>query len=260
MHSSLLSLPSIFHPQSKTPPFHGSVPFLEIPPVGFSQKSLPLPFQSFRKKGVLTMRDRSKNRKPLQRGRISIEAIQTVQSLKRAKKNDPNSLDLVFQSKVSRLLKQDLIAVLRELQRQGEGLLALQVFQDIQKEHWYKPQLLIYADMIAVLANNGLFDKVELLFSHLRIESLGLEHDVEGFNAILRTLFEYSIFQTAMDCFHLMKEVGCEPDESTFRILINGFESKGEERLSAIFRQEGEKYFGRPLEVLEREDIVLTSH
>uniref|UniRef100_A0A2P2JGE1 Uncharacterized protein MANES_15G113700 n=1 Tax=Rhizophora mucronata TaxID=61149 RepID=A0A2P2JGE1_RHIMU len=70
------------------------------------------------------------NRKPLQRGRdLSIEAIQAVQALKRTWSSVPNSpnLDHVLRSKFSRLLKFDMIAVLRELLRQNRCLLALKV-------------------------------------------------------------------------------------------------------------------------------------
>eukprot|EP00262_Sarcandra_glabra_P009019 TRINITY_DN22994_c0_g1_i1.p1 TRINITY_DN22994_c0_g1~~TRINITY_DN22994_c0_g1_i1.p1 ORF type:complete len:240 (-),score=42.17 TRINITY_DN22994_c0_g1_i1:77-796(-) len=231
---------------------------LEIRPLGFSGVSPPVRFPTSNMGFItitITMRDRRKNRKPLQRGRnLSIEAIQTVQALKRSK-STTDSLDLVFQSKVKRLLKFDLIAVLRELQRQNEAILALQVFEDVRKEHWYKPQVSVYADMIAVLASNGLFEKVELLFSYMKMESL--DADTAGFNGLLRTLMEFNITQTSMECFYLMKEVGCEPDESTFRILINGFESKGEDGLSAIVRQEAEKYFGGSLEFLEEEETAV---
>lgn len=78
---------------------------------------------------VIKMRDRSKNRKPLQRGRnLSIEAIQAVQALKRAHlQNYSHSLNQVFESKFRRLLKFDMMAVLRELLRQNQCLLALKV-------------------------------------------------------------------------------------------------------------------------------------
>lgn len=76
----------------------------------------------------ITMRDRSKNRKPLQKGRnLSIEAIQTVQALKRAAKHSDVSLEQVYDNNFRRLLKFDMIAVLRELLRQNQCLLALKV-------------------------------------------------------------------------------------------------------------------------------------
>ncbi|KAJ0595014.1 putative tetratricopeptide-like helical domain superfamily, protein THYLAKOID ASSEMBLY 8 [Helianthus annuus] len=76
----------------------------------------------------VTMRDRSKNRKPLQKGRnLSIEAIQTIQSLKRAYKSSADNQQQVIDSKFSRLLKFDMMAILRELLRQDHCVLALMV-------------------------------------------------------------------------------------------------------------------------------------
>lgn len=73
------------------------------------------------------MRDKSKNRKPLQKGRnLSIEAIQTIQALKRASKF-ADKQEQVIHSKFTRLLKFDMMAILRELLRQEQSLLALMV-------------------------------------------------------------------------------------------------------------------------------------
>lgn len=93
------------------------------------------------KAGTVTMRDRSKNRKPLQKGRnLSIEAIQAIQALKRVSKasiihddvsrgggGERESLETVFRSKIRRLVKFDMMAVLKELQNQNEPYLALKV-------------------------------------------------------------------------------------------------------------------------------------
>lgn len=65
-------------------------------------------------------------RKPMWRSRVlSPEAIQAVQSLKLAAKS-PDKLEGVFKTRISRLLKADLLDTLSELQRQNE-LVALQV-------------------------------------------------------------------------------------------------------------------------------------
>lgn len=56
---------------------------------------------------------------------LSTEAIQVVQSLKLAKSSI--KLEEVFSSRVSRLLKSDLLDTLAELQRQGELDLTLKV-------------------------------------------------------------------------------------------------------------------------------------
>ncbi|KAG8064780.1 hypothetical protein GUJ93_ZPchr0004g38798 [Zizania palustris] len=81
-----------------------------------------------RSAAVITMRDRSKNRKPTQRGRyLSTEAIQAVQSLKRAAlRGAPSAAAVPMEPTLRRLLKADMVAVFRELAAQGEALLALQ--------------------------------------------------------------------------------------------------------------------------------------
>ncbi|KAL7237197.1 hypothetical protein ACSBR1_020294 [Camellia fascicularis] len=208
-------------------------------------------------------RDRSKNRKPLQRGRnLSIEAIHTLQSLKRtnhqhqdssSSSSSSSSLELVFASKFKRLLKNDMMAVLRELLRQNQCLLALKVFEDIQEEYWYKPQVSLYAEIISALGCNGLYERVELLVVQLKMET-SLEPETVAFNALLKKLMNFNMTGLAMECFYLMKSLGCEPDKSSFRILINGLESKGEVGLSSNVRQEAEKFYGKSLEFLEEKE------
>lgn len=64
---------------------------------------------------------------------MSTEAIHAVQALKIARKaEEPASsnfgkVDQVFKSRIGRLIKTDLLAVLAELQRQNHWELALQV-------------------------------------------------------------------------------------------------------------------------------------
>jgi len=75
---------------------------------------------------VCGLRDKNRPRKPLWRGRImTTEAIQAVQALKRANKYNQDNLDHVYITRVSRLLKDDLLAALKELQRQNEYELAI---------------------------------------------------------------------------------------------------------------------------------------
>ncbi|KAK1305786.1 hypothetical protein QJS10_CPA10g00067 [Acorus calamus] len=89
--------------------------------------------------------------------------------------------------------------------------------------------------MITVLASNGLYEKVKVLCSYLKSEDL--EADIEGFNYVLVTLMDFGITKTAMECFRMIKLVGWEPDESTFKILINGLESNGESNVSEFVRE-----------------------
>ncbi|KAL3731031.1 hypothetical protein ACJRO7_027974 [Eucalyptus globulus] len=207
----------------------------------------------------VSMRDRSKNRKPLQRGRsLSIEAIQAVQALKRASGKGPRSLELARRSTFGRLLKRDMVEVLRELLRQSRCDLALKVFEDIRKEYWYKAQVLLYAEMFSVFAGNGLFEDVKLLYLYLRTED-NIEPHLEGFNSVLRTFISFSLVELAADCYYFMKEIGCEPDRSSFRILINGLESMGEQVASAKLREEAQKYYGDLEFLQETEEMICQS-
>ncbi|KAL3641779.1 hypothetical protein CASFOL_012594 [Castilleja foliolosa] len=231
--------------------------------VGTQMKSIRLNFQ---KSGSMTMmigivmRDRSKNRKPLQKGRsLSIEAIQTVQALKRATKQQSEvALEQVFDMKLRRLLKLDMIAVLRELLRQDQCFLALKVFEDVRKEDWYRPQLFLYAEMVTVLGRNELLDKVELLIQTLKAES-NLKPDLEGFKVLIESLTSLNLSGLAVECFYLMKSLSCDPDRLLFKILIDGLESNGESDLLAVIKQDAEKYYGKFIDFLEEEETDMST-
>uniref|UniRef100_A0A1D1Y6F0 Pentatricopeptide repeat-containing protein At2g35130 n=1 Tax=Anthurium amnicola TaxID=1678845 RepID=A0A1D1Y6F0_9ARAE len=109
--------------------------------------------------------------------------------------------------------------------------------------------------MITVLARNGLLKQIELVCSFLKMESWG--PDTEGFNSLLRTLLHLGFIHTTMDCFRLMKLWESDPDESTFRILINGLESKGEMYISVTVREEAQKLFGTSLHFLEEDEEMV---
>uniref|UniRef100_A0A0E0KRV0 Pentacotripeptide-repeat region of PRORP domain-containing protein n=1 Tax=Oryza punctata TaxID=4537 RepID=A0A0E0KRV0_ORYPU len=205
---------------------------------------------------VITMRDRSKNRKPTQRGRyLSTEAIQAVQSLKRAVLRGGPSAAVPVEPKLRRLLKADMVAVFRELAAQGEALLALQVFEEIRKEHWYKPKLMLYVDIVTVLASKGLRSEVDKVCSYLKREQL--EPDTEGFNLLLKALLDAEFTQLSMDCFRLMKLWDSDPDRITYRTLIKGLESLGGMGLSADIRLEAQNDYG-DLDFLDEEEMIDT--
>lgn len=191
----------------------------------------------------VTARDRSKNRKPLQKGRyLSIEAIQTVQILKRTKSSSA-MLEQASRTSFSRLLKLDMIAVLRELLRQNECYLALKVFEDIRKEYWYKPQISFYVEIISVLGSNGLIEEVVVLFDKLKDED-GIELDVDGFNGLLESLTKFNLTSLVLKCFFLMKSLGCEPNKSSFKILISYLQANGEVSQLPVLLQEAKNHYG----------------
>ncbi|KAK6119058.1 hypothetical protein DH2020_047208 [Rehmannia glutinosa] len=164
----------------------------------------------------ITMRDRSKNRKPLQKGRnLSIEAIQTVQALK----GPPNTQ---------------------------------------RKEDWYRPQLLLYAEMVSVLGSNGLLEKVELLIMELKTENT-VNPDLVGFNALLESLMNLNLTGLAMECYYLMKSLSCDPDRLSFKILIDGLKSNRELNHLDVIQRDFEKFYGQFADFLEKEETDMSA-
>ncbi|KAJ3707638.1 hypothetical protein LUZ61_011343 [Rhynchospora tenuis] len=202
----------------------------------------------------IEMRDRSKNRKPTQRGRyLSSEAILAVQSIKRSFISSSNSNDLIWGNKekemVQRLIKRDMVAVMRELLSQGEPLLALLVFEEIRKEHWYRPQLSMYVDIISLLASSNLTKELQHTCSLLKRE-YHLQADTETFNLLLQVLLEFGHLHLALDSFRLMKLWDCEPDQDTYTILIPKLQSMGEIDVSHSLRLEAKRRYGTSLDFL----------
>ncbi|KAJ0977104.1 hypothetical protein J5N97_012578 [Dioscorea zingiberensis] len=192
-------------------------------------------------------------KKPLWRGRIlSTEAIQAVQALKLAKSSSTPSLDQVFQSRIGRLLKADLISVLAELRRQDEWELALQVFGFIQKEVWYKPDLSLYSDMIMMLGKKKMIESAEQLFSE--IEKEGLKPDTRTYTEMIGAFLQVGMVEKAMDLYKSMKDAGCDPDKLTLVILIRNLEQAGEEDLASTVRKDCEKYIDYPEKFLKEVD------
>ncbi|KZV18497.1 pentatricopeptide repeat-containing protein-like [Dorcoceras hygrometricum] len=168
-------------------------------------------------------------RKPLWRKHVlSTEAIQAVQSLKLAQ--DCSKLEHVFNTKVCRLLKDDLLDTLAELQRQNELDLALQVFNFVRKEVWYAPDLSLFNQMIRILGKNKMIDMAERLFADLRNE--GLEPDTRTFTEMIGAYFKVEQVNKAMDAYELMKASGCNPDKLTFTILIRNLEKAAEAKVN----------------------------
>jgi hypothetical protein len=126
------------------------------------------------------------------------------------------------------------------------------VFEEIRKEHWYKPRLLWYVDLVTVLASKGLRTEVDRACSYLKREQL--EPDTEGFNLLLKALLDSGFTQLTLDCFRLMKLWDSDPDRITYTTLIKGLESLGKMELSAGIRLEAENDYGS-LDFLDEVEI-----
>ncbi|XP_076933314.1 pentatricopeptide repeat-containing protein At1g62350-like [Bidens hawaiensis] len=192
-------------------------------------------------------------RKPLRPRRrtdgvLSTEAIQAVQSLKLAARN-PSKLHQVFNSKLSRLLKVDLLDAFAELQRQHHLDLALKVFEFIRNEVWYEPDHSLYGDLMLMFGKKKLIDKVEKLFSELMEE--GLKPDTRAFTELIGAYLKVDMIEKAMDTYESMKASGCIPDELTLTIMIRNLESSGREDLAAVVKNDCGEYLDSPKKFLK---------
>ncbi|KAJ4823911.1 hypothetical protein Tsubulata_048452 [Turnera subulata] len=193
---------------------------------------------------------RTRPRKPLWRKkRISTEAIQAIQALKLAK-SSTSRLDQVFSTKLSRLLKTDLLDTLTILQEQNELDLALKVFEFVRKEVWYKPDITLYYDLIEMMGKNKLIEMAEEFFSRIEEEE-GLKPDTRAFTEMIGAYFGVEMIDKAMETYQRMKASGCAPDKLTFAILIRELEEAGRPELVETVKKECEQYIKDAEEFLE---------
>lgn len=113
----------------------------------------------------------------------------------------------------------------------------------MRKEEWYRPKLFLYAEMVAALGSNGLLQQVQELIRELKAET-ALTPDLQGFNALMESLMSLNLTGLAVECYHLMRSVACDPDKLSFKILIDGLRSNGEMELSTVIEQDAQSYYG----------------
>lgn len=160
-------------------------------------------------------------RGPLWRGKklIGKEALFVISGLKRFK-DDEDTLHKFIKTHVLRLLKMDLIAVLTELERQQEVSLALMVFNVMQKQDWYKPDMFLYKDLIIALARAKRMDDVLQLWESMRKENLF--PDSQTYTEVIRGFLSNGSPADAMNIYEDMKNSPDPPEELPFRILLKG--------------------------------------
>lgn len=188
---------------------------------------------------------------------LSTEAIQAVQCLKLSQ-NSSFKLENVFSSKISRLLKADLLDALAELQRQNELDLALKVFNFVRKEVWYVPDLSLYNPMIAIFGKNKMIEMVEQLFSELRNE--GLEPDTRTYTEVIGAYFNVDMVTKAMEAYELMKALGHVPDKLTLTILIRNLERAGDKNLVEMVKKECADHFDYPQKFIKEVESTFPKH
>lgn len=128
----------------------------------------------------------------------------------------------------------------------------------MRKEEWYRPKLLLYAEMVATLGNNGMVEQVQELIMELKAETT-VSPDLQGFNALMESLMSLNLTGLAVECYYLMKSVSCDPDKLSFKILIDGLASNGEMELSAVIQQDAQKHYGPFWDLSEEEETEMSS-
>ncbi|CAO2813350.1 unnamed protein product [Amaranthus hypochondriacus] len=183
------------------------------------------------------------NRGPLVKGRVlSSEAIQAVQALKRAQRSTTaaNNDSQYLNKTLSRLIKSDLLATLRELLRQGHCDLALTVFSTVRLEPWYKIDLSVYADLVSALdKKGGMGEDIDRLIKELEMEIDGGDvidwNDKKGLSRLVKGLIAAEKRESTVRIYGVMKKcgwgsrgLGVEVDEYLAKVLSKGFRKFGE--------------------------------
>ncbi|KAF3450722.1 hypothetical protein FNV43_RR06811 [Rhamnella rubrinervis] len=186
------------------------------------------------------------NRGPLVKGRtLSIEAIQAVQTLKRAQRSEPTNLSTLVSKTLSRLIKADLVAAFKELLRQDQCALALHVLSTLQSE--YEPGLSVYADLVLALARNGMSEDIDRLIFDMEKEGGGVPCNDKGLIRLIRAVIGAERRESTVRIYGMMKRSGwgCssfEADEYTARVLSKGLRRLGEVGLADEVDREFESF------------------
>jgi hypothetical protein len=178
------------------------------------------------------------NRGPLMKGRIlSIEAINAIQALKRAhKSSDPTQLPAFLSKTLTRLLKSDLLATLRELLRQDQCALALHAFSAFRSE--YQADLSLYADVASALARNGMVEDIDRVIRDMEEGDGGggIQCDDKGLIRLLKAVIGAGRRESTVRIYGMMKRSGWgssfAADEYVVKVLRKGLRKLGEEGLA----------------------------
>ncbi|KAI3463321.1 hypothetical protein Pfo_019984 [Paulownia fortunei] len=185
------------------------------------------------------------NRGPLLKGRIlSTEAIQAIQSLKRAYRTDPTDLPTHL---LSRLIKSDLTAALKELLRQDQCTLAAKVFSTIRSE--YGADFNMYAELVLALARNGLTEEIDPLIDEMEKDGGIRCGESKGLLRLVKALIAAGRKESTVKIYGIMKRSGLgstyEMDEYLGKVLSKGLRRFGEDTLADEVDQElGRLYKG----------------
>lgn len=95
-----------------------------------------------------------------------------------------------------------------------------QVFNVMQKQDWYKPDMFLYKDLIIALARAKRMDDVLQLWESMRKENLF--PDSQTYTEVIRGFLSNGSPADAMNIYEDMKNSPDPPEELPFRILLKG--------------------------------------
>lgn len=142
-----------------------------------------------------------------------------ILGLKRLKEDD-EKLAKFIKTHVFRLLKLDMLAVIGELERQEETALAIKMFEVIQKQEWYQPDVFMYKDLIVSLAKSKRMDEAMGLWEKMKRENLF--PDSQTYTEVIRGFLRDGCPADAMNVYEDMLKSPDPPEELPFRVLLKG--------------------------------------
>ncbi|XP_051114878.1 protein THYLAKOID ASSEMBLY 8, chloroplastic-like [Andrographis paniculata] len=168
------------------------------------------------------------NRPPIMKGRIlSTEAIQAIQSLKRAHRIDPANLPTHI---LTRLIKADLTSAMHELLRQDHWDIAAGVFSTLRSEHG--ADLSAYAEFAAALARNGLAEQIDSLVDELEQDGGIRRGNGKAVLRLVKAVVGAGRRESTVRIYAMVKSSGCEMDEYLGRVFSRGLRRLGEVSLA----------------------------
>eukprot|EP00257_Ricinus_communis_P025146 XP_025012560.1 protein THYLAKOID ASSEMBLY 8, chloroplastic [Ricinus communis] len=171
------------------------------------------------------------NRGPLVKGRIlSKEAILAVQSLKRSSTKSPPP-------NLSRLIKSDLLSIVRELLRQDLCPLALHVLSTLRSEYPNQIDLNIYGDVILSLSRNKLEEDIDRLIDDLEKDEKMIKWESDrGLLRVIRGVVDAERKESTVKIVEMLRRSGCGDtwpgDVYVISVLSKALRRMGEGKLA----------------------------
>ncbi|CAI5498634.1 unnamed protein product [Closterium sp. Naga37s-1] len=146
-------------------------------------------------------------------------------------------VEAVMRSRVARLVKPDMLLALQELQRQQHWRLAARVFEQVRREHWYKPDPDLCARMINCLGLAGRITDAHALF-HATLHEDGVPPCSPTYTALLAAHCRSGDYRSGREVLGRMREAGAGPYDLAYMILIKTCEAQGDTVAAAELKTE----------------------